>query len=228
MLSALSETELTCIDDDPEQLTRALTGAGPSSRDEQATLLGCLEDETLARIFLAGFVPGPEPLSEKTSDCVRSAFDVIDPKAVMSAGMEGDPARAMAGSMTGLYVTMACLNDEEWKTAGPQVGMGPDEREGMVCLMEALGGPGNMAAAMTAAQEGDITGLAQAGMECGLEMGPPPGQDPGTPTPAPTATMEVPTPVSTQVTTGATPTGAPATPNPSPTQVPSTATSIQP
>ena len=36
LLSALSETELTCIGDDPEQLTRALTGAGPSYREEQA------------------------------------------------------------------------------------------------------------------------------------------------------------------------------------------------
>ena len=40
--------------------------------------------------------------------------------------------------------------------------------------MEALGGPGNMAAAMTAAQEGEFAELASAGTECGLEMGPPP------------------------------------------------------
>ena len=217
--SSLSDAELACIGDDPEQLIRALTGADPSSRDEQATLLGCLEDETLARIFLAGFVPGPGPLSQETSDCVRAAFDVIDPKAVMSAGIEGDPGRAMAGSMAGLFVTMACLNDEEWETAGPQVGMGPDEREEMQCLLAALGGPGNMAVAMTAAQEGDITEMAQAGMECGLEMGPPRWQPPSTAPPAPTATSEAATPASTPATTGATPTGTPATPTPSPARM---------
>ena len=219
MLSALSETELTCIGDDPEQLIRALTGASPSSREEQAEFFGCLEDETLARIFLAGFVPGPGPLSQETSGCVRAEFEVIEPRTVMTAGMEGDPGRAMAGSMAGLFVTMACLNDEEWRTAGPQVGMGPDEREGMQCLLAALGGPGQMAVAMTAAQEGDITEMAQAGMECGLEMGPPPGQSPGTPPPAPTATTTAPAPASTPAITGATPTRmpAPTTPTQAPT-----------
>ena len=85
-----------------------------------------------------------------------------------------------------------------------------------------------MAVAMTAAQEGDITEMAQAGMECGLEMGPTPGQPPSTPPPAPTATIEMPTPVSTEVTTGATPTRtpAPATPTqaPTPTNTPSMST----
>ena len=197
--SALSEAELACIGENTERQTR---------------YVGCLEDETLARIFLAGFIPGSEPLSQETSDCVRAAFEVIDPRAVMTAGIEGDPGRAMAGSMAAFSVTMACLNDEEWETAGPQVGMGPDEREGMRCLLAELGGPGQMATAMTAAQEGDITEMAQAGMECGLDMGPLPGQPPGTPPPAPTPATTAPTPAST-----------PVTPTPSPTQVPSRATS---
>ncbi len=178
MLSELSDTELACIGGDTEKLAQALTGPGSASREEQTEFIGCLEDETLARIFLAGFVPGPEPLSLESSDCVRTAFAVIDPKAVMTAGIEGDPAIAMAGGMTGLFVTMACLNDEEWEATGPQVGMGPEEREGMQCLLAELGGPGQMAGAMIAAQEGDITGLSQAGAECGLDMGPPPSQAP--------------------------------------------------
>ena len=185
--SSLSDAELTCIGDDPEQLTRVLTGAGPSSRDEQARLFGCLNDETLARLFLAGFVPGPEPLSESTSECVRAAFDVIDPRAVMTAGIEGDPGRAMAGGMAGFLVTTACLSDEEWEKAGPAAGASDQDRAGGQCLMAELGGSGNMAEAMLAAQKGDITGLALAGTECGLDMEPPPGQPPGTPPPAPTA-----------------------------------------
>ena len=207
MLSELSDTELACIDENPERQTR---------------FFGCLEDETVARIFLAGFVPGPGPLSLETSDCVRAGFEVIDPRAVMTAGIEGDPGRAMAGSMAGLSVTMACLTDQEWEATAPQVGMGPSDREGMQCLMAQLGGPGQMAAAMKAAQEGEFAELASAGAECGLEMGPPPGQPPGTPPPAPTATIEAPTPVSTPVTTppgtpvatGATPSGTPGTPTP--------------
>ena len=209
MFSELSDAEKACIGENPERQTR---------------YVGCLEDETLARIFLAGFVSGPGPLSQESSDCVRAAFEVIDPRAVMTAGIEGDPGRAMAGSMAALSVTVACLNDQEWEATASQMGMGPEEREGMQCLLAELGGPGQMAAAMTAAQEGDFTDLAQAGAECGLEMGPPPGQPPGTPPPAPIPATTAPTPVSTPVTTGATPTGTPATPTPSPTRMPALAT----
>ena len=193
MLSELSDAEKGCIGENPERQTR---------------FFGCLEDETLARLFLAGFVPGTAPLSEKTSDCVRAAFAVIDPRAVMTAGIEGDPGRAMAGSMAALSVTIACLSDEEWEVTGPQVGMGPDDRDGMQCLMEALGGPGEMATAMRAAQGGDITGMARAGAECGLDMGPALGQAPARTPPAPTAIVEAPTPVSTPtpIPTGAAPT----------------------
>ena len=222
--SALSDDELTCIGDDPEQLIRALTGAGPSSREEQAEFFGCLEDETLARIFLAGFVPGPAPLSQETSDCVRAAFEVIDPREVMTAGLEGNPGRAMAGSMAALSVTAACLTYQEWEETAPKLGMSLDERAGMQCLMEALEGPGPMAAAMTAAQDGEFAELASAGAECGLEMGAPPG----TPPPARTATTTAPTPASTPAITGATPTKMPtqATPTqaPTPTNTPSMST----
>ena len=207
LLSELSDTELACIGDNPEKVARSLAGPGSASREEQAEFIGCLEDETVARIFLAGFAPGPGPLSQESSDCVRAAFDVIDPKAVMTAGIDGDPARAMAGGMTGLFVTMACLNDEEWEASAPQVGMGPDERVGMQCLLAQLGGPGQMAEAMIAAGEGDFTDLTQAGADCGMDMGPASGQAPVTTPPAPTVTVEAPTPVSTPVpATGTAPT----------------------
>ena len=179
MFSELSDAEKECIGENPERQTR---------------YIGCLEDETIDRIFLAGFVPGPGPLSQESSDCVRAAFEVIDPRKVMTASKEGDPGRAMAGSM-------ACLNDQEWEATFPPVGMGPDDRDGMQCLMEALGGPGPMATAMRAAQEADLDDVARAGTECGLEMGPPPGQPPGTPPPAPKATSEAPTPTPAPTTT---------------------------
>ena len=163
MLSELSDTELACIGGDPGKLARSFTGQGPASREGQAKLLGCLEDETIDRIFLAGFVPSPRPLNLETSDCVRAAFAVIDPRVVMTAGIEGNPGRAMAGSIAALSVTVACLTDQEWQETAPMLGMSPDERAGMQCLMEALGGPGPMATAMTAAQEGEFAELASRG-----------------------------------------------------------------
>ena len=199
LVSSLSDAELACIGD-PERLAGALADLGTPSPDVLAELFGCLEDETLDRLFLAGFVPGRETpgtemlLSPETSECVRAAFEVIDPRTVMTAGLEGNPARAMSGSMVAFMVTTACLNDEEWDQTGPEMGMSPEDREAGQCLMGALGGPGEMAAAMTAAQEGDLAALAEAGAECGLDLGPPPGQAPTGPSSGPT-----PVPLPTQV-----------------------------
>ena len=211
--SALSNAELACIGDDPETLNRSLTGQGPASREEQARLIGCLNDETLARLFLAGFVPGPGPLSTESSECVRAAFDVINPREVMTAGLEGNPGMAMASSMAALSVTMACLNDEEWDQAAPAVGISEEERAGAQCLMAGLGGPRQMAEAMQAAGEGDFTKLAEAGAVCGLNIAPASGQAPVTPPPTPTVAS---TATSTPT---ATPTGTPPTPAPTTTTV---------
>ena len=207
MLPGLSDSELDCIGD-PEKLSRTLAGPAMAARDELVGLFGCLEDETISRILLAGFVPGPEPLSLESSECVRAGFEVIDPRAVMTAGAGGDPGKAMAGSMAAMIVTIACLSDEEWEKASPAVGMSDQDRAGSQCLMAELGGPGNMAEAMLAAQEGDLNSMANAAAECGLDMGPTP------PTP--------PTPPATSI--AATPAPAPATPMPTPTAtaVPST------
>ncbi len=126
MLSELSDTEKACIGDDAGRLAQSLAGLGQASREEQASFIGCLEDETSEQIFLAGFVPGPEPLSEKTSDCVRAAFEVVAPREVMTASIDGgDPGRAMSGSMAALFATMACLNEQEWEATAPQVRMEP-------------------------------------------------------------------------------------------------------
>ena len=203
--SSLSEAELACVGD-PERLARTLAGPGTAPREEQAELLGCLEDQTLTRLFLAGFVSRPEPLSVETSACVRAAFEVIEPRTVMTAGIEGDPGRAMAGSMAAFLTTTACLNDLEWEEASLITAMSSGEREGARCLMSALGGPGQMAEAMTAAGEGNFDALAEAGETCGLDMGPPPVQSTAIPPPTPAATMEAPTPTAAATTPASTPT----------------------
>ena len=170
--SALSEGEIACIGDVPETLDRVLAWPSQGARDEMLRLMGCLSDETLARLFLAGLIPGPEPLSLETSDCVRAAFEVIDPQEVMTAGIEDDPERTervMAGSMAASTTTTACLTDEEWERANPMMEIEPQGRADLQCLMEALGGPREMAKAMRASGEGDFTELAAAAAACGLD-----------------------------------------------------------
>ena len=199
LLASLSEAELACIGGDPQRMLTALSGGAPASTEEQARLTQCLDDDTVHLIFMTTIIP--IPFSVETSDCILAALDVIDPRAVMTAGLEGDPQTAMAGSMAAFTVSVACLNDEEWAAAAPKLGMRPEDRDEIACIMAALGGPSEMATAMTEAMEAEDvaedSALYQAGLECGMEPGPEPTATPGpgtaTPTPVPTATREAPT-----------------------------------
>ena len=139
-----------------------------------------------------------------------------------------------------LFLTLTCLNQEEWDVAAPAMDMGPDDREGMQCLLAEMGGPDEMAAALRAEDERGFMALFAAAAGCGLEMGGPPSQVPVVPTatPLPTATPVpaatpthsrmptvtlTPTPTPTSAPTPSpTPTPTPtATPTPTPTQIPS-------
>ena len=129
----------------------ALTEGGPASTEEQARLTQCLDDDTVNQLFMATIIP--VLLSVETSACTLAALEVIDPRAVMTAGLEGDPQAAMGGSMAAFTVSVACLNDEEWAAAAPRLGMEPGDRDGLVYVMAALGGPMEMATALTEAME---------------------------------------------------------------------------
>ena len=210
LLPSLSEDELACIGGDPERMLAALTGNRPASREEQAEFIRCLDDDSVDRLFMATIIP--VPLGEETSACVQEGLDVIDPRAVMAAGLEGDAQAAMAGSMAAFSVSVACLNDEEWAAAAPKLGMEPEDRDGMVCVMAALGGPVEMARAMTeamaAAGVAEDTALYAAGLECGMEApaeSATPQPATATPSPMPTATMVAPTPSPTPANTPYTP-----------------------
>ena len=175
LVSSLSQAELACIGDVPETLDRVRAWPSQEAKDEMLRLIGCLSDETLARLFLSGIMPGLEPLSLETSDCVRAAFAVIDPREVMTAGLEDDPERArraMAASTAVATTTTACLNDQEWERSIWMNEIGPQERADQRCLMEVLGGPGEMAEAVRAAWEGDSAGMEEAAAACGLDRGP--------------------------------------------------------
>ena len=193
LVSSLSEAELACIGGVPETLERVRAWPSQEAKDEMLRLIGCLSDETLARLFLAGFMPGTEPLSRETSDCVRAVFAVIDPKEVMNAGLEDDPeraGRAMAASTAAATTATACLNDLEWERSIWMKEMEPQERAERRCLMKVLGGPGEMAKSVRAEREGDSAGLEEAAAACGLDREPATGQGPASPPPAPTGTPE--------------------------------------
>ncbi len=199
--SQLSEPELECIGRNPAGLAYRLYGQSRPRGIYEETI-DCLDDDTLDQIFLAAFLPYAGTLGPESSDCLRAAFWVIRPRAVMTGGDEDDPNPGRGGFLTVFAAIAACLNDQEWAAAAPQLEMEQDDRDHALCLMAALGGPSEMVTAMIDAvgprgvKEG--TAWSNADIECSMQTMPEPAAIPGpvtaTPTPVPTATREAPTP----------------------------------
>ncbi len=192
--SELSEAELACLKEGSPGLHLGWAFILPSYGDpqERVEIIGCLEDETIARIHLADIAEGVDPLSLESSTCVRAAFNEIDPRSMMLAKVEGFPEDTLNSATTLSLVTMACLNDAEWETTAEWVREDPELREVMQCMMEKLGGPGEMAVAMTVEDEEHQKALAEAAAACAEETRPVPDGAPAAPAekPEPASTPE--------------------------------------
>ncbi len=174
----LSHSELACtseaaMTDDVLQFFARPELASP---EEQTHFLNCLEDDTVTRMFLTGLIDDASPLSEETSTCIRSGMEILDLRSVMLAGVGGNAGAGLAGSMTAFFLTLTCLNEREWEAAAPSLEVSPEDREGMKCLLEAVGGPEGLAEAMQPENEEAINALMDAEMGCSLPMDSGPGR----------------------------------------------------
>ena len=113
MMSELSESELACVAGTAEtdRLLQLFASPDLASPEEQTQLIGCMEDETVLRLFLTGFIADYGQLSEETSMCIRTAMEGVDLRSVMLAGTAGDEQAAMVGGMSALFLTVGCLNE---------------------------------------------------------------------------------------------------------------------
>ena len=168
----LSPSELACMTEaaDIDRLTQLLEAPDLATPEEQAQIIGCLEDETIMRMFLAGLIGETGPLSEETSTCIRGGMASIDMRSVMMAGMGGDEEAAMIGGMSAMFLTMSCLNEEEFEAAAPALDMTPEDRESLECILERLGGPEGMAEVLAGQEEAAFMALFGAAMGCDLQM----------------------------------------------------------
>ena len=183
LASELSESETACLAGtaDAERLGRILYGTEESTPEELNAILGCLQDETLLRLLLSGFVQDPAPLSIETSACIRTGFEKIELRRAMLATVLGNELDKMM--FASIFVTIACLNDEEWETAATVLGVDQGTRAAMMCLLEEMGGTEGLTAALEPGAEGSFTALILAVTDCDLEMEG--GTEPATtPTPA--------------------------------------------
>ena len=178
-LSGLSPREQSCLGDNdigPQELLQ-MTGRAPGGSPEtSADIVNCLQDDTVLRLFLTSLVGQVEPFSEETSSCIREGFVPIDLRGLLAPAIVGGaPANSLALSMAALNVSVVCMNDEEWATYAPRLGMQPEDREGAACLFEELGGPAQVVEAMQSASLGEAPEeLTEAFETCGLDGVAPP------------------------------------------------------
>ena len=176
-LSGLTPGEQSCLGDNGIGLQELLqmTGRSPGgSQDTAADIVNCLQDDTVLRLFLTTLVGQVEPFSQETSICIREGFVPIDLRGLLAPAVAGfTPENSLALGMTALNVSVVCMNDEEWETHAPRLGMQPEFREGAACLFEELGGPAKLAEAMRDASFGDPPeAFLRAAETCGLEGAP--------------------------------------------------------
>ena len=173
LTSDLSDAELSCLSEigDPQQLVTLMNSPDLASPQEKDAMVGCLEHETLLKLFLNGFTDQTGPLSDDTSACVSAGFQNFDLRAMMLANQEGPGAQAaMVKGMAGILITLSCLNEDEWKAASPALDLPPEGRESMQCVMNKLGGPEGVEASLESKEGEPPLALFNAAAECGIGM----------------------------------------------------------
>ena len=155
---------------DVDNLLQMLTSPEVVSPEEQAQVLDCLEDETILRIFLTGLISQTAPLSVETSACIGFGLEGIDLRSVMLGGEMGNEEAAMIGGLSALFVTMSCLNDEEFEAAAGPLDINPEDRESFQCVVQQLGGPEVMAQTLSSSGEAGFMAIFGAAIGCGLQL----------------------------------------------------------
>ncbi len=135
-----------------------MTGLSPGgSPQTTATIINCLQDETILRLFLTSLVGLTEPFSPVTSMCIEEGLVLLDLRQLLAPAETRDaPVNSLALGMVALNVSVVCMDDDEWDIYASRLGMQPRDREGAACLFEELGGPAKVVEAMQEASLGEV------------------------------------------------------------------------
>ena len=133
-------------------------------------MLNCMEDDTVTRMFLSGLVGDTGPLSVETSACIRAGMQGLDLRSILLSGVAGDEQGSMMGGMSAFFLTISCLNEEEFEHAAPALDMNPDDHESLQCVLQELGGPEGLAQTLGSGDESAIMALFPVAIGCGLSM----------------------------------------------------------
>ena len=181
-LSDVSDSERMCLSDNIPSDRVAMLATTPelATEAEREAFLGCLEHNTGLRLLLTPVLSATGPLSVESSACMRSSYADTDLAALMSSvaaepGAGPEAEAAMAQGMVMFFVSLSCLNEEEFQTASVAMGLAPGERENFLCVLDQVGGQDALAALLIPSAEFPAE-LFQAAFGCQFQMGgPPPG-----------------------------------------------------
>ena len=181
-LADVSDSERMCLSDNIPSDRMAMLATTPelATEAEREAFLGCLEHNTGLRLLLTPVLNATGPLSVESSACMRSSYADTDLAALMSSvaadpGTGPEAEAAMAQGMVMFFVSLSCLNEEEFQTASVAMGLAPGERENFLCVLDQVGGQDALAALLIPSAEFPAE-LFQAAFGCQFQMGgPPPG-----------------------------------------------------
>ena len=154
-LDDLSESEKTCViaGVPPDRLSVLLDDPESATPDERSALVGCLDNDTQLRLFLTPVLSATGPLSAESSQCLRNSYSNTNVGALMLAtiitpGSNADPEAALATAMVSSMLSLSCLNESEFRSAGPAMGAGSEDYESFQCVVDYVGGTQSMAQLM--------------------------------------------------------------------------------
>ena len=172
-MTQLMAEEVSCLLEGADLSRLVELQADPSlaTPEETEKAIDCLGDESALRAFLTELIGLTGPLGENTSSCLRAAFGTFDVRSVMLARQVAEDQEAsLAGSASAFVLTLSCLNEEEWMLYVPPMIMNPDDRGKLQCVVETLGGPEELAAALQSSDGAVSEGFRNAAIECGLQI----------------------------------------------------------
>ena len=177
LLADVSSSESMCLSDNIPSDRLAVLATTPelATEAEREAFIGCLEHDTRLRLLLTPVLNATGPLSVESSACMRRSYADTDLAALMSsvaadAGTGPEAEAAMAQGMVTFFVSLSCLNEEEFQTASVAMGLAPGERENFLCVLDQVGGQDALAALLIPSAEFPAE-LFQAAFGCQFQMG---------------------------------------------------------
>ena len=171
MAAGLSADEFKCVrelagDDDPTGfLASHVTDFYLQDLGKQ--LYGCMNNETLLSMLLGGTLGPATQISRETSTCIRAATAGLDMRRLYLREYEIPEAQMVAFISVPMTI-ISCPDESDLQSLASALDTDPGERDSLLCLTDALGGPEGTVASLTTGDEIAVLRYNLASLSCDL------------------------------------------------------------